>query len=389
MVRGSKKFMRLRNAFVAAVLLFFVAAVCVPALADVPANSGIVANFLPDRVEKSRADAPIRPLVTDYDTMGWVINSSIRDAAGRTYARNNARFDVRVFVTESESAAYALLTGFRDGAQREHGPATGTFGGYFIADQLFLAKGKLVVHIIPLRHAQNDTALTEFGKLFLESLPRAEDEIPVLVKHLPKWEAEPREVSYFVRLETLKDSISAPVLDSLKFEGSEAVITKYGEAQFLLIEFPTPQLATENDQQIVAKLGQLKTQGQSLPTLYRRVGNYGVFVFGGDEASAKTLADEVRYEQVTKWLGENPYPLLEAQRRYTATTLGVLVSVVKASGLALVVCLSAGGLFGGLLFLRRRSQQRTVQAYSDAGGMLRLNLDEMTPRTDPARLLGK
>jgi hypothetical protein len=62
---------------------------------------------------------------------------------------------------------------------------------------------------------------------------------------------------------------------------------------------------------------------------------------------------------------------------------------VKASGIALVLCLTAGGLFGGLLFLKRRAQQKTVDAYSDAGGMLRLNLDEMTPRTDPARLLGK
>jgi hypothetical protein len=46
-----------------------------------------------------------------------------------------------------------------------------------------------------------------------------------------------------------------------------------------------------------------------------------------------------------------------------------------------------GGLLGGLLFTYRRSQQREATAYSDAGGMLRLNLDELTPETDPARLL--
>ena len=47
-----------------------------------------------------------------------------------------------------------------------------------------------------------------------------------------------------------------------------------------------------------------------------------------------------------------------------------------------------GGVLGALLFNRRRTQQSTHEAYSDAGGMLRLNIDELTPQTDPARLLG-
>ena len=67
--------------------------------------------------------------------------------------------------------------------------------------------------------------------------------------------------------------------------------------------------------------------------------------------------------------------------------LGVLVAVIKASGYAIVLCLGVGGLIGGLLFSYRRSQQKDVTAFSDAGGMLRLNLDELTPETDPARLL--
>jgi hypothetical protein len=61
---------------------------------------------------------------------------------------------------------------------------------------------------------------------------------------------------------------------------------------------------------------------------------------------------------------------------------------VKASGVALVGCLGLGGLLGALLFTRRRAQQKAQEAFSDAGGMLRLNIDELTPQTDPARLLG-
>ena len=63
------------------------------------------------------------------------------------------------------------------------------------------------------------------------------------------------------------------------------------------------------------------------------------------------------------------------------------MSVVKASGLSLLICLGVGGVIGAALFSRRRAQQRAAEAYSDAGGMLRLNLDDITPQHDPGRLL--
>jgi hypothetical protein len=39
------------------------------------------------------------------------------------------------------------------------------------------------------------------------------------------------------------------------------------------------------------------------------------------------------------------------------------------------------------LFTRRRAQQAAQHAYSDAGGMMRLNIDDLTAETDPHRLL--
>ena len=47
-----------------------------------------------------------------------------------------------------------------------------------------------------------------------------------------------------------------------------------GTAQFLLVEFNTPQLAGDNDRAIKTKLDELRQQGQTLPTGYRKVGNY-------------------------------------------------------------------------------------------------------------------
>jgi hypothetical protein len=155
----------------------------------------------------------------------------------------------------------------------------------------------------------------------------------------------------------------------------------------LIVEFNTTQLAADDDKRIVARIQELWKLGQPAPTAYRKVGNYSVFVFDApNDQTAKQLLDQVQYEQVVQWLGENPNIYKEAEKRYINTTLGVLVAVLKASGYALIACLALGALIGGLLFSYRRTQQKAV-TFSDAGGMLRLNLDELTAQTDPARLL--
>ena len=174
-----------------------------------------------------------------------------------------------------------------------------------------------------------------------------------------------------------------------KSEGdADAVAADYGHAQFLIVEYNTPQLAGDNDRSVLSKIEELRTQGQPIPSAYRRVGNYSVFVFNAeDEQTAKALIDQVEYEQVVQWLGDNPYLLEQAQREYYQTTAGVLLAVVKASGLSLLLCLAAGGSSApsysteacatalcGSLFRRRRNA--------------RLNIDEITPQTDPAKLVG-
>jgi hypothetical protein len=62
----------------------------------------------------------------------------------------------------------------------------------------------------------------------------------------------------------------------------------------------------------------------------------------------------------------------------------VIVNTVKASGLAILLCLTVGGLFGTIIFRRRRAQAALTESYSDAGGMMRLDLDDHA-----AKLLGR
>jgi hypothetical protein len=208
------------------------------------------------------------------------------------------------------------------------------------------------------------------------------------VKHLPNWESVQKQAKYVVTLDDLQRVVpDQPVLDAVSFEGgTEAVAASYGRSQLAIIEFGTPQFSVDNDQRIVAKIQELKAQSQTAPTAYRRVGNYSVFVFNGtDEASANQLIDQVQYQKTVQWLGEDPHLYQKLQRYFTETSAGVLVAVLKSSGLSLIACLAIGGLFGFLLFRQRRAQ--SASAYSDAGGSVRLNLDQLTDTHNHSRLL--
>jgi hypothetical protein len=266
------------------------------------------------------------------------------------------------------------------------GNEVGTAG--FTADQIIaFCKGPTLVAIRTVKGSPN---LKEVAQTLSNTLDKGEGDIPVLIKHLPSPEEGQKNAVYLTSFTDFGNlGLQHPVLDAVKPEGNaDAVLARYGQTKLLIVEFNTPQLATENDQRIIARIHELWKLGQPAPSAYRRVGNYSVFVFDApDEQTAKQLIDQVKYEQVVQWLGENPNIFKEAEKQYINTTLGVLVAVLKASGYAAIACFGLGGLLGGLLFSYRRAQQKAVTAYSDAGGMLRLNLDELTPETDPGRLL--
>lgn len=263
--------------------------------------------------------------------------------------------------------------------------------GFSTDKEIAFFKGAHVVRLRPskpLDVATRDTLVADISA----NLDKGENDIPVLIKHLPNGVEAQFDGVFLHNFGNLSElgfqSGVFSAVDSETGRNADAVLATYGPSKVVIVEFNTPQLASENDKRIIARIQELWKLGQPAPTAYRRVGNYSVFVFDApDEQSAKQLIDQVKYEQVVQWLGENPNILKEAEKRYVNTTLGVLVTVLKASGYALITCLGMGGLIGGLLFSYRRSQQKAATAYSDAGGMLRLNLDELTPETDPGRLL--
>jgi hypothetical protein len=317
-------------------------------------------------------------------------------AAEAEYAAPNGE-KIRIGVTrwENDSFAYSNLTGWRK-YQKDRGQVAplllndiGTASTLVSKQSLAFFKGTAFV-TVNSDNGENSDQITAFARLFAATLDDGDGDIPVLVKHLPNWERAQGGAMYAVTSEGLLLSVpNQPILKEVSFEGgTEAVASSYGQSQLVIVEFTTPQFSIENDLRIWTKIAELKSQGQPGPIAYRRVGNYSVFVFNApDEKTANALVDQVRYEQVVQWLGDDPHMADRLQRYFQRTTSGVLIAVLKSSGLSLLICLGAGGVFGALLFRHRRAQHAAL--YSDAGGGTRLNLDELTGANKSQRLLGR
>lgn len=338
-------------------------------------------------------------LVSDHRVDGYVMGPFAADYRGAQIAQfensKGVTLSVQLVRFPQDAEAYEFLSRVANQArqtQPELKIQTGVgIAGFSTEKEIAFFKGGYVVLIRsskPLDAPTRDTLIAGLSA----NLDKGENDIPALVKHLPNGDEAQFNGVFLHNFGNLNElgfeSGVFSAIDSDAGRNADAVVATYGPSKVVIVEFNTPQLASDSDKRIIARIQELWKLGQPAPSAYRRVGNYSVFVFDApDEQTAKQLIDQVKYEQVVQWLGDNPNILKEAQKRYVNTTLGLLVTVLKASGWALITCLGMGGLIGGLLFTYRRSQQKAVTAYSDAGGMLRLNLDELTPETDPGRLL--
>lgn len=218
--------------------------------------------------------------------------------------------------------------------------------------------------------------------VFAQEAPPAQevseaDGIPVLVKHLPDWKSVRSTTVFATTAEQLKAAVGerAVLADIELIAGTEAVTAQYPAGRLLIIEYTNPQAATEADAGFIQKIAETPQPG----TVYRRVGNYSVFVFdAADTAAASSLVDQVKYEKYVQWLGEDPFLLEKFERYFVTTTRDVFIATVLwiISGFGLAIL---SGIVVGFVFYRLREHKRlTRTAFSDAGGLTRLNLDELS-----------
>lgn len=380
-------------------------AVCLLALTLAPAAAQERVNntekLLPERVGDFGGAGRAAPGLSSFGVSaqsGTGENFAVTASDGRNYVgANGEEFFAGVIKTRSSSAAYSLL---RDVARVESARRVVLIEGLGVYGldepaRLRFIKGDTFVDVQDVSpQAKKPEALRAFAKLLAGTLEGEAGDLPVLVMHLPEWEKKVNEeIGYAVTLPALQAAAgNRPVLDVLSadFEDgtTEAVTAAYEGGRLVVVEFATPQHSVESDARVNERIAQLRAAGQPVPTQYRRVGNYSVFVFDArDEEAAEQLISGVKYEKDVRWLGRNPHADEIASRHVTSTMGGVILNTLIASGLAILVCLGVGGLVGGAIFLHRRAQTTAQEAYSDAGGMLRLDLEDLNAPRAPSKLL--
>ena len=232
----------------------------------------------------------------------------------------------------------------------------------------YIAQAVLIIFLGALSVVSQQPAAQEVSE---------EDGQPVLVKHLPDNDRVRSDAVFATNISSLKDAVgNEPVLDVLDFSvGTEAVTAVYPAGRLVIVEFSNPQSSAEADN----KIQQFLANSQQSPIAYRRIGNYNAFVFGiSDATAANELLDQVKYEKNIQWLGEDPFLLQKLERYMVTTSRDIMISTVMVIVFGLITSLLAG-IAAGIIFFRIRDQKRASRAaFSDAGGLTRLNLDGLS-----------
>jgi hypothetical protein len=216
--------------------------------------------------------------------------------------------------------------------------------------------------------------------VFAQSPPKSQeisesDGQPVLLRHLPEYEKVRAGAVFIPDKAHLKAAAGQPVLDVLDFGGgTEAATAVYPQGRLVIVEYTNPQSSVEADSKVQQYIGSTQPD-----FVYRRIGNYNAFVFGATDAEAAgQLLDQVKYEKTVQWLGDDPYILKKLERYMVTTSRDIMISTVLVIVFGLGISILAG-IAAGFIFFRFRDQKRAHRAaFSDAGGLTRLNLDGLS-----------
>ena len=201
------------------------------------------------------------------------------------------------------------------------------------------------------------------------------DGVPVLIKNLPDEESVRGRAKITDRIDDLRAEFGNPaVLRGIELAGgAEAAYANYDEGRLLLIEYPTPQGSTAADSAILATLP------ESPGVVYRRIGNYNALVFdAASNEAANALLSKISYGKTVQWLGEDPYFMQRFERYIAMTGRDMVISTILFIVGVLFTAALIGVAAGFVYFRFRQLEQAKWHTFSDAGGLTRLNLDELS-----------
>jgi Family of unknown function (DUF6599) len=374
------------------------------------------AEILPDRLSEIRAAIGIQ--VFDADHLREIVGERssvyaefrVKNAFTRTYGR----YSISVFETESPFAAYGLFT-FERGTQAAELPGS-EIGAEAVWDSGHLAfwKGRYFVTVAAAQVGRSERAAPQSAAALSRAvaeriaLTQAGSMRPPLIESLPNHDLIPGSSKYILGTEALSAWLAA-ARDLFVFRGdAEAVVGTYvgagpasadqngspdtvaksgpqtakggvrgkpdpPTARLVIVEYHTPQFAFDAMERLNGYLEAGSNEARS-GVIFRREGNYivGATQFN-DRAFAQNLVDSVKYPYTVKWLRDPLLPTNDPFQGQKAAQM--LLSTFVVLGVILVTVLVVGSAFGTAVFFKRRRRQREI--FSDAGGMLRLGINQI------------
>ena len=360
------------------------------------ASTSQLMSLLPDSLAGLRATTELKQIGRDNlsdlveDKAPFYREYYVTSAVSRDYGR----LRVDVFETQHQLAAFGLFT-FNAGSDKENSVEVdvGSGGSRFNGELVFF-KGRFFVRI-----SDGALSITRGGRPAYEAVARAlADEITpantavtraALLDSLPPSAMVAKSQRYFLGPESLNSYVEHG-RDMFDFTGdTEAVAAEYNQpdgqsaaagsaaaSQMLkiaIVEYHTPQFATDAMSRATGYLSSL-AENEQQQIILKRVGNYVVEAINvRDRAMAEGLINSVQYPYTVKWLRNPLWPTNDPFRVQKAAQM--LVSTFGLLGLILGTVLVVGSVFGTTIFLKRRKRQQEV--FSDAGGMLRLDIDQL------------
>lgn len=375
------------------------------AIAVAPAHP--FSGLLPGRLGSFAATSEITPVEADAvadlasDQAKAFQEYRVLAAAFRRYG--NLR--VEVFHTRNQSAAFGLFT-YVSGKE---GKAEGNIGsdGAMVGSSAVFWKGSYFVRVAASEPAPGTRgAAVALARAVSNSIDSRGEAVsrPALLESLPAFQMIPGSERYFLGPESLgayvergrevfvfpgdaeavladydqrapADALSQDVGTQSTGNSSSAETAGVSESQtplqLLIVEYHTPQFATDAFISLSRFVESLPEEERN-QILFQREGNYIVkAVKVRNRELAETLMGSIKYPYTVKWLRNPLWPTDDPFRM--EKTAQMLVSTFGLLGLILLTVLLFGSAFGATIFLKRRKRQQEV--FSDAGGMLRLEID--------------
>jgi len=366
-----------------------------------PLAASAIERMLPDSLAGFKATGPARLVTPDKltDLVGDKSEAYREYLAASAASREYAGTRVDIFETKNQFAAFGLFTYNTGGIKNKPAALEPESGAARGDGMIIFSKGNFFVRVgsAGQKWVRGESRAHEaLARAVADSISSASIAVsrPPLLDYLPTKSLVPGSKVYFLGPESL-NSYAEHGRDIFEFAGdTEAVIGEYFQStssaastqqaagsattpadsnlKLVIVEYHTPQFATDAMTRAEGYAATLPDEERN-QLIIKRTGNYIVAALGvQDRNLAESLIGSIEYPYTVKWLRNPLWPTNDPFRAQKAAEM--LLSTFGLLGLILLTVLTGGAVFGTTIFLKRRKRQREI--FSDAGGMLRLDIDQ-------------